>query len=108
MPDTEPTCGACGGIMTPANARQHPELFLHDRCLPDELRPPEEQHNCRRCKINGLTKTEAFIHEKLHDGSSEWSEFGNPSKLNALPFILFPIVAKLMEAYAAVAKSEQR
>jgi hypothetical protein len=87
--------------MTPENSRQRPELFLHDRCLPDELRPPEQRHSCSRCKINGLTKAEAFIHDKLHRGGPEWSEFGNPTKLNQLPYILFPIVAKLMEAFKA-------
>lgn len=37
----EPTCGKCGGVMTPENARHSPELFLHDRCLPPELQPPQ-------------------------------------------------------------------
>ena len=31
-----PTCGKCGGVMTPANSRKRPELFLHDDCLPAE------------------------------------------------------------------------
>jgi hypothetical protein len=34
-----PTCAKCGGVMTPQNARVHPEYFLHDACLPEELRP---------------------------------------------------------------------
>lgn len=38
----EPTCEKCGGLMTPDNSRIHPELFLHDRCLPEELRPAEQ------------------------------------------------------------------
>lgn len=33
-----PTCARCGLVMTPANARIHPEFFLHDACLPAELR----------------------------------------------------------------------
>ena len=36
---SEPTCGKCGQAMTPANARLRPELFLHDECLPDDLKP---------------------------------------------------------------------
>ena len=36
---TKPTCGKCGGVMTPQNASVRPELFLHDACLPDELKP---------------------------------------------------------------------
>lgn len=35
----EPRCGKCGGVMTPQNAKVRPELFLHDACLPEELRP---------------------------------------------------------------------
>ncbi len=35
----EPTCVKCGKVMTPENARLRPELFLHDGCLPDELKP---------------------------------------------------------------------
>ncbi len=35
----EPTCGKCGEVMTPADSRIRPELFLHDACLPDELKP---------------------------------------------------------------------
>ncbi len=34
---TRPTCGKCGLEMTPGNARIHPELFLHDACLPESL-----------------------------------------------------------------------
>jgi len=30
----EPICGKCGQVMTPQNSRVHPELFLHDACLP--------------------------------------------------------------------------
>ena len=33
-----PTCGACGLVMTPADSRIHPELFLHDACLQGELK----------------------------------------------------------------------
>jgi hypothetical protein len=95
----QPTCGKCGGIMTPENARKRPELFLHDCCLPVELRPPKERHD-GVCKIEtGLTRAEAFIHDRLHNGGPEWAEFGAWGKLNTLPFILFPIVGRLMEAY---------
>lgn len=34
-----PSCAKCGLEMTPDNARVHPEYFLHDNCLPDELKP---------------------------------------------------------------------
>ncbi len=34
-----PNCGKCGLEMTPENARHRPELFLHDDCLPDDLKP---------------------------------------------------------------------
>ncbi len=33
----QPTCAKCGGVMTPGNSRVHPEWFLHDACLPDEV-----------------------------------------------------------------------
>jgi hypothetical protein len=36
----DPICGKCHEVMTRENARLRPELFLHDDCLPDELRPP--------------------------------------------------------------------
>jgi hypothetical protein len=98
MADTEPTCGKCQGIMTPYNATIHPELFLHDRCLPNELRPPDRRLSCIFCKIDGLNRAEAFLHEKLHSGDKRWSEWGE-QKLNKLPYILFPIVAELMEEY---------
>ncbi len=35
---SEPHCGKCGKVMTRENARLRPELFLHDACLPDELK----------------------------------------------------------------------
>ncbi len=34
-----PVCGKCNLPMTPADSRLRPELFLHDACLPAELRP---------------------------------------------------------------------
>ncbi len=34
---SRPMCGKCGLEMTPQNARIHPEFFLHDSCLPEEL-----------------------------------------------------------------------
>ena len=39
-----PNCGKCGLAMTPQDAKIHPELFLHDACLPDELRPVIVNH----------------------------------------------------------------
>lgn len=42
----QPTCGKCGGVMTPKNARIHPEWFLHDTCLPDECAPIEKRPDC--------------------------------------------------------------
>jgi hypothetical protein len=35
-----PRCGKCGVVMTQADSRLRPELFLHDACLPEELKPP--------------------------------------------------------------------
>lgn len=37
-----PRCGKCGRAMTPKDSRIHPEFFLHDACLPDELKPQPE------------------------------------------------------------------
>jgi hypothetical protein len=34
----KPLCGKCGQAMTPGDSRVHPELFLHDACLPEELK----------------------------------------------------------------------
>ena len=42
VPIREPTCGACGLVMTPADSRINPELFLHDACLPEGLKQKEE------------------------------------------------------------------
>jgi hypothetical protein len=58
---------------------------------------------CHGCKIPMDSLAEAMIHDKLHNGRPEWADFGDFTKLNALPFALFPIVAKLMEAYAEAA-----
>lgn len=33
-----PNCAKCGLAMSPENAKRRPELFLHDSCLPDELK----------------------------------------------------------------------
>lgn len=33
-----PNCAKCGLAMTPENSKRRPELFLHDDCLPDELK----------------------------------------------------------------------
>jgi len=41
--EQRPWCGKCGGAMTPENARLRPELFLHDACLPDELKDCADQ-----------------------------------------------------------------
>jgi hypothetical protein len=57
---------------------------------------PGECANCG-CKVS--TDAEAFIHACLHSGDEKWAEWGSWTKLNRLPFILFPIVGKLMEAY---------
>lgn len=32
-------CTKCGGDMTRENAKVHPEYFLHDACLPEEMKP---------------------------------------------------------------------
>lgn len=61
MRPMEPTCGKCGGVMTPANARERPELFLHDECLPNELRREKRTVvTCRVCQIG-------YYAEKGHD-----------------------------------------
>ena len=50
-----PTCAKCGLEMTPQNARHRPELFLHDACLPDELRPSSSALRMWQCdKIKEL------------------------------------------------------
>ena len=33
----KPLCVKCGNEMTPENAKIHPEYFLHDDCLSEEL-----------------------------------------------------------------------
>jgi len=53
---TTPLCAECGETMTPQNARIHPEFFLHDACLPDELRPapaPPASPDARRLAAAG-------------------------------------------------------
>lgn len=57
-----PNCAKCGLAMTPENSKRRPELFLHDECLPDELKEaydsvepaherivPNRESNCRHC-----------------------------------------------------------
>ena len=61
--------------------------------------PTELPFVCRNCNVRVDTDAEAFIHGRLHSGNLEWSEWGTPHKLNALPYIFFPIVARLMEEY---------
>lgn len=40
---TRPICGKCGKPMSPEDATIHPELFMHDACLPTELLLREAQ-----------------------------------------------------------------
>lgn len=54
---THPTCGKCGGEMTRENARLRPELFLHDACLPDELKPPAVSR-CKHENFNALVNVQ--------------------------------------------------
>lgn len=54
---------------------------------------------CANCGCEVRTDAEAFLHALLHSGNVIWSEWGQADKLNALPFIFFPIVAKAMEEY---------
>jgi hypothetical protein len=35
----KPKCVLCKKVMTPENAKIHPEYFYCDGCLPDDLRP---------------------------------------------------------------------
>jgi len=51
----EPTCGKCGVVMTPEDARLRPELFLHDGCLPDEFLPEVD-----RCPNMGEPMTKSL------------------------------------------------
>ncbi len=51
---TRPMCGQCGLEMTPENSKIHPEYFLHDACLPDELKPPITKHDPRTCPHNSF------------------------------------------------------
>lgn len=40
---TRPICGKCGKPMSPEDSTIHPELFMHDACLPTELLLREAQ-----------------------------------------------------------------
>lgn len=44
-----PICGKCGRVMRPEDSRIHPEYFLHDACLPDELKPAVPNSGCPTC-----------------------------------------------------------
>lgn len=57
----QPTCGKCGKVMTPENARLRPELFLHDACLPTEWDPsrPPKSLSC----IKGHELAEYLYHQ---------------------------------------------
>lgn len=92
----QPTCGKCGGVMTPGDSRLRPELFLHDACLPDDLKPVATQPTtCPQCGIDMHTPAERFLHVQVH--AARWND---PADLNKLPFNLFPRVARLMDDYA--------
>lgn len=51
-----PTCGKCGGVMTPADSRIRPELFLHDACLPAELMEARKPARPRVVCLCGSTR----------------------------------------------------
>lgn len=51
----EPFCVACGLVMTPANAKIRPELFLHDACLPEVLKPKPEETPAMPCPTCSAT-----------------------------------------------------
>ncbi len=54
---------------------------------------------CDECDMIVNSDAEAFMHSCLHSGDSKWMEWGNPGKLNNLPFIFWPLVAQLMKEY---------
>lgn len=62
---SEPMCGKCGKAMTPDNARIRPELFLHDECLPEELKPQTTVGTCSTGSPEPKTREEA---KWFHDG----------------------------------------
>ena len=55
--------------------------------------------NCAVCGMDVRTDAEAFLHACLHSRDPELAEWGNPSKLGSLPYILYPVIAKVMELY---------
>ncbi len=66
-----PICGKCRGVMTRENARLRPELFLHDGCLPDELKPTQP-----RVTNHGLdTDGAVFFYEQDFYVLSNFSAF---------------------------------
>jgi hypothetical protein len=56
-----PTCGRCGKVMTPEDSRIRPEYFLHDACLPDELRPRENPSARCSCRAVACSPAEAEL-----------------------------------------------
>lgn len=65
MPIGRPICGKCGRVMTPENSRQRPELFLHDDCLPDELREDRSARVTAYAEIKQLRVVEQQRNELL-------------------------------------------
>lgn len=54
---------------------------------------------CARCNVPARTDAEKFLHALAHSGDEQWAKWGDHDKLNALPYIFWPIVARAMEEY---------
>lgn len=72
----EPVCGKCGKVMTPRDSRIHPEMFLHDACLPDMLRENPFAHvvspscggeHCRVCGKPATHKVGEETRQRRHN-----------------------------------------
>ncbi len=81
----KPVCGKCGKVMTPKDSRVHPEYFLHDACLPYELKPqPEPQAVSSHGPTAPKTHEEAqFFHDGFLAGATVYAGAVGHSQLKS-------------------------
>lgn len=90
-----PICEKCGLPMTPQDSRLRPELFLHDRCLPEDLRgdPPPKQPAIREAVV--LTEGDWKFVADVRDRSKLDSEFVAGSEIRQLCAFIDSLTAQL-------------
>lgn len=81
----QPKCGKCGKVMTPENSKIHPEYFLHDACLPDDLRPDPKTCKHEAFDCNVMVNRIEDIGRFMADVKVECSQCKTPFRFIGLP-----------------------